>query len=225
MLETREEKEIGELVRLMFETELYSMECIEKLNKPVVFSDTFQQRMARLIRRQRRNYKIKTVVKYALSAAAVILLVLCLTNPGYVARAWDVLVKWHSTHLEIDMPDAEEGVIVPEYELTYVPDGFVVTMEEYHETGGVIIYNKDEREVCLIYSMSGGNHNYDNEHSKISAIKDKDGIEILLVEFEDGGCAMLWRTEQRITFSMDADVDKEELFKIKDGIEVKNKEN
>lgn len=223
MLRIREEQRIERVVRLMFEAELYSMEHSEKPREPVVFSDIFERRMERLIGWQRRKYQIRSAVRYILSAAAVLLIILCLTNPGYIAKAWDVLVKWHSTHLEVDMPDTEWTGAVPIYELTYVPEGFEVVIEDCDEMGGVILYGSEEKEICVIYSMSGGNHNYDNEHSEISIIKDEEGVEILLVEFEDGGYSMLWRSKEGITFSLDADVPKEELFRIKDGINVKNK--
>ena len=83
------------------------------------------------------------------------------------------------------------------------------------------MYSEDEYEICLMYSISGGNHNFDNEHSEISIVKDKKGTEMLLVEFENGGYSMLWRSREGLTFSLDANVDEKELFKIKDGINIK----
>ncbi len=44
---------------------------------------------------------------------------------------------------------------------------------------------------------------------------------MLLVKFEDGGYSMLWQSKEGLTFSLDADVTEKELFKIKDGIQVK----
>lgn len=197
------------------------MKYREELREPVAFSEGFERRMERLIGWQRRKHQIGTVVRYVLSAAAILFIILCLTNPGYIAKAWDVLVKWHSTHLEVDMPDAEWTGPVPMYELTYVPEGFELEMEDYDEFGGMIRYGKGEKYFKLNYSLPGGDHQYDNEHSEISMIQDEDGNEVLLVRFEDGSYSMLWVSKENIMFSMYAEVSEEELFKIKDGIKVK----
>ncbi|MEY8524002.1 DUF4367 domain-containing protein [Lachnospiraceae bacterium 38-10] len=184
--------------------------------------ESFERRMKKLIDWERRKYQIRTGVRYMLSAAAVMLIILCLTNPGYIAKAWDVLVKWHKTHLEVDVPDTEWMGAVPEYELSYVPEGFELVMEDCDEIfGGDFWYKKEERDLFFSYSFSGGNHQYDNEHSEISMIQDKEGNDVLLVKFEDGGYSMLWQAKEGLTFSLDADVTEEELFKIKDGIQVK----
>lgn len=221
MLEKQEEQKVERLIRCMFEAELYAMENRENVQRPVAFSEVFEQRMQRLIRNQRRNAQVRTVVRYVLSAAAVLLILFCLTNPGYIAKAWDVLVRWHSTHLEIDMPDTGQAEALPEYEMTYVPEGFALTMKDCDELRGLILYENGEKEICMHYSVSGGNYNYDNERSEISVIEDEEGTEILLVKFGDGGYSMLWKSKEGITFSLDGDVDEKELFRIKDGIKAK----
>ncbi len=225
MAKDQKEQKIERLVRLMFEAELYSMKYMEDQQGPAAFSAGFEQRMKRLIGWQRRKYQIRTVVRYMLSAAAILFIILCLTNPGYIAKAWDVLVKWHSTHMEVDMPDAEWTGPVPMYELTYVPEGFELEMEYCDEIFGgsfsYFSYEDEEKVIFFDYSPSGGNHQYDNEHSEISVIQDGEGNDVLLVKFEDGGYSMLWRSEEGLTFSLIADVSEEEIFKIKDGIKIK----
>lgn len=221
MLEKREEQKFERLVRLMFEAELCNMENGAGTRKPVAFSDAFEQGMQRMIKSQRQRYQIRAAVRYALAAAAVALLVVCLTNPGYIAKAWDVLVKWHSTHLEVDMPDTEWTGAVPEYELTYVPEGFELVMEDCDEFGGIILYENGENYFRLSYSLAGGNYKYDNEHSEISIIEDKKGNTVLFIRYEEGGYSLLWSSEDEIMFSMYALVTEDELFKIKDGIKIK----
>lgn len=224
MLEKREEQEeqkIERLVRLMFEAELRNMENGTGTRKPVAFSGAFEQGMRRMIESQRQRCQIRAAVRYALAAAAAALLVVCLTNPGHIAKAWDVLVKWHSTHLEVDLPDAEWTGAVPEYELTYVPEGFELVMEDCDEFGGVIVYENGDNYFSLNYSLVGGSHNYDNEHSEISIIEDKEGNTVLFIRYEEGGYSMLWTSKDEIMFSMYARVTEDELFKIKDGIKVK----
>lgn len=221
MLEKREEQKFERLVRLMFEAELCNMENGAGTRKPVAFSDAFEQGMQRIIKSQRQRYQIRAAVRYALAAAAVALLVVCLTNPEYIAKAWDVLVKWHSTHLEVDMPDTEWTGAVPEYELTYVPEGFELVMEDCDEFGGIILYENGENYFRLSYSLAGGNYKYDNEHSEISIIEDKKGNTVLFIRYEEGGYSLLWSSEDEIMFSMYALVTEDELFKIKDGIKIK----
>lgn len=219
--EIQEERKMERFVRMMFEAELYSMKCGENRQKPVVFSESFERRMEKLIDWERRKYQIRTGVRYVLSAAAVLLIILCLTNPGYIVKAWDVLVKWHKTHLEVDMPDTEWMGAVPEYELTYVPEGFEVVEENYDEFGGMVRCEKGEKYFRLNYFLPNGNYQYDNEHSEISVIQDKEGNDVLLVKFEDESYSMLWVSKDNIMFSIYADVNEEELFKIKDGIKLK----
>ena len=167
MAKDPKEQKIERLVRLMFEAELYSMKYMEGMQKPAAFSEGFERRMERLIGWQRRKYQIRTAVRYILSASAILLIILCLANPGYIAKAWDVLVKWHSTHMEVDMPDAEWTGPVPVYELTYVPEGFELEMEDCDEIfGGSFSYfscEDEEKVIFFDYSPSGGNHQYDNE--------------------------------------------------------------
>lgn len=57
MSEVRDEEEIRELVRLMSEAELQSMEQDETLREPAEFSEMFHRRMERLIGRQRWGYQ------------------------------------------------------------------------------------------------------------------------------------------------------------------------
>ena len=217
-----DEQELAEIIRLMFEVELEGMKRSEKLQEKVEFSDGFERRMERLIKSQRRKAQIRKAVKYALSAAAVLLVVFCLIRPGIAAKAWDVVVRWHSTHLEVGLPDAEWTGPVPEYELTYVPEGFVMTRKECDEFGGFLKYDKEDDYFHFSYSIGGGNNNYDNERSKISVVKDDDGTEILLVEWEeDGFCSTLWQSKEGLTFSLDGYLTKEEIFKMRDGIRVK----
>lgn len=223
MLEKQEDQKIERLVRCMFKAELSEMENREGAQKPIAFSDAFERGMQRLIRSQRRNYQIKAAVRYVLSAAAVLLLLLCLANPGYIAKAWDVLVKWHSTHLEIDMPDAEWTEALPEYEMTYIPEGFVLTMKDCDEFGGLMLYENGDNYFRFSYALTGGNYKYDNEHSEISVIEDKEGNTVLFIQYEEGGYSMLWNSKDGILFSLYAFIDEEELLKIKDGIKIKNK--
>lgn len=222
MPERQEEQKIERLVRHMFEAELCYMEDWLKMHKPVEFSDVFEQGMQRLVKSQRRNYQIRTAARYVLTAAAVLLILLCLTNPGYIAKAWDVLVKWHSTHLEVDVPNAEWTGAVPRYELTYVPEGFELVMEDCDEIfGGIFVYKNGEQQIQFHYSTGGGSHNYDNERSEILTIQDTEGNDVLWVKYGDGGHSMLWRSKEGLMFSLNADVAEEELFRIKDGIKVK----
>lgn len=221
MLEKQEEQKMERLIRVMFEMELCNMENEVGMRKPVAFSDDFQQGMQQLIKSQRQRYQIRTAVRYALAATAVLLVLLCLTNPGYIAKAWDVLVRWHSTHLEVDMPDTEWTGAVPEYELTYVPEGFELVMEDCDEFGGIILYENGENYFRLSYSLAGGNYKYDNEHSELSVIEDKEGNTVLFIRYEEGGYSMLWESEDEIMFSVYARVTEDELFKIKDGIKIK----
>ena len=219
--EEQEEQELEHLIKLMFEAELYYMQEEAENEKPVEFSDGFERRMERLIKSQRRKAQIRKAVKYALPAAAVLLIVFCLIRPGIVAKAWDVVVRWHSTHLEVDLPDAEWTGPVPEYELTYVPEGFELAKKDCDEFGGVILYENGENYLRLSYSLAGGNYKYDNEHSEISVIEDEEGNAVLFIKYESGGYSMLWDLDDEIMFSLYALVTEDELFKIKNGIKIK----
>lgn len=216
-----DEQELAEIIRLMFEVELEGMKRSEKLQEKVEFSDGFERRMERLIKSQRRKAQIRKAVKYALSAAAVLLVVFCLIRPGIAAKAWDVVVRWHSTHLEVGLPDAEWIGSVPEYELTYVPEGFELAKKDCDEFGGVILYENGENYLRLSYYLAGGNYKYDNEHSEISVIEDEEGNAVLFIKYESGGYSMLWDLDDEIMFSLYALVTEDELFKIKNGIKIK----
>lgn len=225
MLETQDEKEIRELVRLMFDAELEGMERDEKLQEAVPFSETFRLKMERLIKRQRQKFERKTAVKYVLSVAAVFLLVLCLVNPAGIAKAWDMCVTWYRSHIEVrvHIPKEEKGKVISEYELTYVPEGFMLMLDEYDETEGYIQYNKGQQVITLVYSSSNRSGNY--QQSELTVEKDEEGNEVFVIEDEYGVIRLLWYSKnEKVTFLLYGDGrTKEEMFKIKGGITIKEK--
>ena len=234
MSEMRDEEEIRELVRLMSEAELQSMEQDETLREPAEFSEMFHRRMERLIGRQRRGYQIKKAALYILSAAAVFLVILCLTDPGRVVKAWEALVKWYRypkhTELHVHMPEEEKGNAVPEYELTYLPEGFEAMLDEYDGTEGVIhcfkyILDGDamtQQSISLVYGSSNA-HSYFQNGEAASRGKDKEGNEVFCVKEEDGRISLLWYSEKdKLTFLLlGTDSTEEDLFRVKDGIREK----
>lgn len=219
MADNQREKE---WIRLMFDMELYSLEKREEFRIPVQFSKAFYGRMDRLIKKERQKGRIKRTVRYFLSIAAVFLLILCLMHPEYIAKARDVMINWFSSHVEIRFSDMGTPETISEYELTYVPEGFVITGNSYDERfGGVVEYENRGKYITFMYSPDSGSNHYDNEHSEISVLSDADGNEIYFVEYGTGGYSMLWQMEDKVTFSLDADVAKEEMFLIKEGIKGK----
>ena len=237
MLEMRDEEEIKGLVRLMSEMELQSMEQDETLREPAEFSETFRRRMERLIGRQRRGYQIKKAVGYIVSAAAVFLVILCLTDPGRVVKAWEAIVKWcrypKHTEMHVHMPGEEKGNAVSEYELTYLPEGFEVTLDEYNGTEGVIHCYKyipdgdavTQQSISLVYGSSNAHVYFQGSEAALRE-KDEEGNEVFCVKEEDGLISLLWYSEQdKLTFLLlGSDSTEEEMFRVKDGIREKEEE-
>ncbi len=230
MLNMQDEKEIKRLIRALFDAELDLMEQDEELGEPVAFSGSFEKRMQELIRRQRLGYQVKTAVKYALSAAVVFLLVFCLTNPGRVAKAWDALVKWYRypkhVELHVHMPEEEKGKEILEYELTYVPEGFMEGPSDYDGTEGYVQYIDEEyaltQKVILLAYSSSNAHAYYQETDEALWEKDEEGNEVFCIR-EDGDIRLVWYSEKdKLTFVLlTSGLTKEETYRIKDGIRIK----
>lgn len=231
MLNMQDEREIKKVIKAMFDAELYGMEQNEKLREPATFSGKFEKRMAGLIRRQRLRYQVKTAVKYMLSAAAVLLIVSCLTNPGRAAKAWNALVKWYRypkhVELHVNMPEEEKGKEIPEYELTYIPEGFMEGLSNYNGTEGYVQYfgegyvqNADsltQKSITLAYSSSDARVYY--QEDKAVREKDEEGNEVFCIR-EEGDIRLVWYSEKdKLMFRLlTSGLPREEAYRIKDGI-------
>ncbi len=237
MPKEQDEREIRELIGLMFGAELSDMERREEWKKPADFSKGFGERMDRLIRRQRRGYQVKTAVRYALSAAAVFLLIFCLTNPGRVVKAWEALVRWYRypghTELHMNVPEEERGKAIPEYELTYVPEGFDTVLDDYNGSEGFVHCFRfvpcgdgvSQQSISLVYSSSDAHVYYQDGETALQG-RDEDGSEIFCVREGDGYIRLVWYSEKdKAVFQLiGSDSTEEEMLRVKDGIRKKQEE-
>lgn len=220
-----EEKELIKYLHAIQQVEMNSIPPNKQLEKQIVFSDSFTKRMDRLIRKNRNKAKNHKIIQYAVTIAAVVLLMISFLFPQYAARAGDVFMEWFRDHISIQFKEEPVETHTKEkYKLDYIPDGFQLKYENYDETGGkVVYYNTMQSEEYLslqyTYSESSVGYHIDNENTDMEETFDDDGNEVFLFRYKDGSNCLLWKDKKTgSTYLLDGYIDEDEIWKVKDNI-------
>lgn len=165
------------------------------------------------------------------AVTAALLLVLC----GYAMflvpqlRVWavNILSSWHEEYLEYSFTykGATDELTLPEIEVTYVPQGYVLVYDEIwlglsrsfdYDNAEKVMLNID---VAVV--RDGMNWYFDNEHQKMQYVNLADGTEARLLEAVEEGrtSSLVWTNKEgTIAFSIVGHLPKEEMLKIANGI-------
>lgn len=192
-------------------------QCAKMLANPLKFARRYHEPWERKLKR--------------LAVAAVLLLFLCgytvLFVPQVRALAVNILAGWHEKYIEYSFTykGAMDEMTLPEIEVTYVPQGYVLVYDEtWLGLSRSIDYNNAEKVMLGIYVAvvrDGMNWYFDNEHQKMQYVNLADGTEARLLEAVEEGrtSSLVWTNKEgTIAFNIVGHLPKEEMLKIANGI-------
>lgn len=229
MKRKNDEVQMKEWVHKLHEAELENLPDKEELQEKYQLSDTFYARMEKLLNHQKKK-GVRIRLKHGIAVAAAIAAAVCLiVNPQVGAKARDVIVQWkEKAAIFVLGPTNNEPVSIPEYVLTYVPEGFEWVGGEYAgpDYGGDALYYNDMKTLDFGYGPSGGtafgvNDEYVIYH-RITLSDEDIKVEYLESTNPDYMSSLLWKSENgEIAFCITADLDYEELMKVYEGVQIK----
>ena len=217
--------EIKSIVTKMHEIELDNIPNEEELEENYVLSDVFFRKMEKLIAKTTQKRKAVSIIKYVSTAAAVLILIWGLMNPSVVLDAYEEVIRGFEDHTSFQFKQDVGEVVVPEYEVGYVLEGYELEREVRLSYSGIIVYEKEGNLLSVSYGTADGSINIDNEVKSYQIIKSEKGTEIHYFEadIDQKESSMTWLSEdENIVFNLIGSLPKEELLKIQESVREKN---
>lgn len=181
-------------------------------------SDSFYYRINKLIHRFHRREILNKIKNGILIAAACITIFVSIYKPELIVKAKDVIVKWFEEYILFQYE--ESGTILEKHEITYVPDGYSLTFEEWNNEMGIQIYtNNYDCSIEYICTVSGSGIEVDNKEKEFEIIYN-DETELYYLESTIGEDNILvWQDKNKeVTHTIFTTLGKEEILKIQEHI-------
>lgn len=220
------DNELKAIVTKMHELELDNIPCLEELKEKYVLSDVFYRKMDNLAVKVTQKRNIGFFIKYVSMAAAIMILIWGLANPTIVLDAYEEVIQWFEEHTSFQFKQDAGEIVVPEYEVGYVPQGYELELEEYDGFTGTKIYRKEEKLLIIDYGPADGNINLDSEGKTYHTIKGNKNDTIYYFESKDDNkmSTMTWLPEDEdVVFNVIGYLSKDELLQVHENIREKNK--
>lgn len=200
------------------------------------FSDEYKKKMSDLLRRRKRFYYplIKTQMrKAACIAAAVVIAAFCSLGFKPVRQiVYNFFIKHHADHDRVTVVKEErESSSVPElieeiYEVTYIPDGYVLDESEDSIVNVYRFWKKGEYRLNFNQYTMDIATNLDNEDSNVSK-KTIDSQEYIIREPIDedpyGSTEIMWNNGRYVFDIYADDLDTETLIKMAQSVKKTDK--
>lgn len=193
-----------------------------------VFSEKFEKQMKELLVVKDKHLKHHTFFKYALSAAAVVLIIAgivsaSITSTKATLPSIDIL-GWFDNHFEFSKGTStsqDSELIFDETQITYIPEGFVKTGENKNFTYVEYEYENTTGNRFFVYvSKAGVIPQQDNEEISREIFLNDDGYECLFTEYEDAE-SYSWEDSGGMFYHVYGNVGKNELNSVMNGIQYK----
>ncbi len=219
---------IKELMGKLVEYQTAELPDEELLQECYRLSDLFHQRIAHLIRAQTEKAKRREWRRGIGAAAAVLLLLFWLGNPGLVAEAANRVFEWLSDHVSFQFKEDTDINWIPRYRIGYVPEGYELVEDVYFEDGalGGIRYYKarGNKYIDLSYLVIDGGLAVDNNKKELIYLKGKNNQKIYYLKGENNDSSFTWCSEDGTTkFNLSGFLTEEELMKIYESITIVEK--
>ena len=193
-----------------------------------VFSEKFEKQMKELLVVKDKHLKRHAFVRYALSAAAVVLIIAgivstSITSTKATLPSIDIL-GWFDNHFEFSKGTStsqDSELVFDEAQITYIPEGFVKISEEVKFTHIEYRYENAEGVHFFVYvSKAGVIPQQDNEEISREIFLNDDGYECLFIEREDKD-SFTWEDSEGLFYRVYGNVGKNELNSVMNGIQYK----
>lgn len=214
------EEELKEIVTKIHELELQSIPDNDVLKEKYTLSDTFYAKMERLIKKHERNEKRKSRRRFIAAASVVIIILFSVSNPRYIVKACENIMRWFEDHVEIHFREESDTGQIPEYHLNYVPEGYELEQNIYYEISGLQVYWKEDELLTFEYSVSSGDICVDNEEMEYIQLKTENGETIHYFKaLDDKASSITWLSNDGdVMFTIVGKLAEEELLEMQKNI-------
>ena len=191
-----------------------------------VFSEKFEKQMKELLVVKDKHLKHHTFFKYALSAAAVVLVIAgivsaSITSTKATLPSIDIL-GWFDNHFEFNKGTStsqDSELVFDEAQITYIPEGFVKVSEEVKFTHIEYGYKNAEGKLFAVrISKAGALPHQDNEEIVRETLINDDGYEYFYIERENE-FSYIWEDSEGLFYRVYGNADKEVLNFVMNGIQ------
>ncbi|MCI9527715.1 MAG: DUF4367 domain-containing protein [Lachnospiraceae bacterium] len=220
----QESQAIKDMVSLVHEYELSLIPDNNELRERYLLSDAFYQKMDQMIEGQKKMARRKKLRRFAAAAAAAIVVFIGVTHPQTISKAGQWLIRWYHDHISFQFVEDTGNIEVPRYELSYVPEGYRLELDDYSSPGGFTVYVNDEGwYLDFSYGSIDDGLEVDNENKDLLKITGSRGeiIYYLRAKNPEAESSMTWISEDgTLKFNLMGNFSQEELIKIQEGIHV-----
>ena len=222
-----EEAFISSIISELHENELKSIYNSIKTDE-IELSEGFHERMRLLEDKMRRRDHQKSALRVAIGMAACLTIVFVLLFPGYVVNASRSALEWFQDHVVLQFFAASKEDEIIEYQLSYVPDGYVLLESNYEAKNGYCLFSNDrDEEISFYYVINDAALTLDSEEATFEEIMTDRGQVLYITKSENTGVSMVWQSQDGSTeFTVNCDIvfSDEELLKIASSVEFVGKE-
>lgn len=216
------------LLRVMAEEEAMIREEM-KLCEPHVFSDEFERKMAELMKVERRKSKRREIIRYVVTAAAVVLLVgglIFIGSEDLNASGFGInILEWMENFFVVENDtnrdkDENVGVLFEESQIGYLPEGFEKVKEQIMFSKVCYKFQNDLGEYIALDVRSNKSESIvDNEEIGQEIALNAAGLEYrYMYKVDSKENVVTWRDKEGIYYYLQGTYDKEEIIKIMNSI-------
>ncbi len=219
----QESQAIKDMVSLVHEYELSLIPDNNELRERYLLSDAFYQKMDQMIEGQKKMARRKKLRRFAAAAAAAIVVFIGVTHPQTISKAGQWLIRWYHDHISFQFVEDTGNIEVPRYELSYVPEGYRLELDDYFVGGDILYYNDEGQCLDFSYGAIDDGLEIDNENKDLLKITGSRGeiIYYLRAKNPESESSMTWISEDgTLKFNLMGNFSQEELIKIQEGIHV-----
>lgn len=185
----------------VFETELDGLTAEITLDREHEFSDKFDRKMRKLIKRRSRSYFSLICTAGRRAACIAVIVLLLLANPFTVnavkQRILGFLKEDHSDHAEltVDIDDNTECMQTLEtvYDISDIPEGFEIYQVSDSPAWHYVMYKKDRDYIMFSQMLVQDYHPYlDNEQSGFDELEDRGNNYLIHYVIGTDQCTFIW---------------------------------
>lgn len=221
----QEEEAVKSMVTMLHEYEMSRIPEKEELEEHYQLSDLFYHNMDKIVEKQEKKARRRSVRRSFAAAVAVIAVLFSVSNPQVIAQGAEWMVYWFKDTVSFQFKEETDVNFVPRYEFGYVPEGFEKVMDDYADPGGYILYQgTGELWFDLDYGVIDGALIVDNENKDYVMLTGSHGekIHYLRAQVPGEDSSMTWVSEDETTkFNLMGNLSEEELIKIQENIYMK----
>ena len=166
------------------------------------------------------------IIVYARRVAAVVLIIFSLgfgmmmVTPSVRASVYDTVIEFYDKYISLNFLQKSQNITLSEYALGYMPDGFELTDKFETNLQNQYTFKKDNITIIFSYSNSSAyNIQYDNENTKVESFLINNQTAYILLPLDGSDINSIIWGDEKITFKLNGNINKEELLKIAEKVE------